>query len=88
MVRVSSFSLLEDSPLTGGISQSCRKEGLAVKANQCEDSGMRLLLKRYRKIFRIPENTYYYSTEDYKDAERKFVKYMLRENPLLRLSET
>ena len=58
-----------------------------MKDKQSEDDGMRLLLKRYRKIFRIPENLDYYSRPDYKDAERKFVKYMLIENPVHRLSE-
>lgn len=51
------------------------------------DEGMQRLLKKYKKLFRIPENTDYYSRLDYKNAERKFVKYMLRENPFHRLSE-
>jgi hypothetical protein len=38
------------------------------------------LLKRYRKIFRIPENLNHYSKKDYEIAERKFIKYVLMEH--------
>ena len=45
-------------------------------------SGLQELLKKYRTIFRIPENVNYYSDEDYRLAERKFLKYLLEErNP-------
>ena len=36
--------------------------------------GIKLLVKRCREEFHRPENTEYYSEEDYKAAERKFVK--------------
>jgi hypothetical protein len=42
-------------------------------------SGIKLLLRRYRNIFQIPENLNHYSEEDYKIAERKFLKYALGE---------
>jgi hypothetical protein len=43
-------------------------------------SGLQELLKKYRTIFRIPENLNYYSEEDFRLAERKFLKYLLEEN--------
>lgn len=39
--------------------------------------GKRELLKKYRKAFRIPENLNYYSEEDYKTAERNFIKHAM-----------
>jgi hypothetical protein len=39
--------------------------------------GIELLLERCRSEFRRPENTDYYSEDDYKEAERKFVKFCL-----------
>jgi hypothetical protein len=43
--------------------------------------GIELLLEKCRDEFRRPENTDYYTEEDYKEAERKFVKFCLRGNP-------
>ena len=43
------------------------------------NTGIQLLLKKYRQIFRIPENLNHYSKEDLKVAERKFLKYSLAE---------
>jgi hypothetical protein len=43
--------------------------------------GIELLLKKCRDEFRRPENTDYYAEEDYKEAERKFVKFCLCGNP-------
>jgi hypothetical protein len=39
--------------------------------------GVRRLREMYRKRFRIPENTKHYSKEDYKKAEKKYVKLCL-----------
>jgi len=36
-----------------------------------------MLLKKYQKVFRIPENLNYYSEKDYRIAEKKFIKYAL-----------
>ncbi len=41
------------------------------------NNGLELLIERYREKFRIPENLNYYSDEDYKKAEKKFLKYIL-----------
>jgi hypothetical protein len=52
--------------------------------DSCSESrnGLQELLKRYRRLFRIPENVNHYSEEDYRLAERKFLKYLLeRTNP-------
>jgi len=42
-----------------------------------KDAGIQLLLNRYRKVFRIPENLDYYSKTDFKTAEKKLIKYTL-----------
>jgi len=41
-------------------------------------SGIKLLVNECRRKFRIPENVYYYSENDYKQAEKKFVKFCLK----------
>ena len=43
--------------------------------------GIELLLEKCRHEFRRPENTDYYVADDYKEAERKFVKLCLLGNP-------
>jgi len=43
--------------------------------------GIELLLEKCRNEFRRPENTDYYAEDDYKEAERKFVKFCLHGNP-------
>ena len=40
-------------------------------------SGIEQLVEKWRIEFRRPENTNHYSMNDYKEAERKFVKYRL-----------
>jgi len=42
-----------------------------------ESTGIQLLVKKYKKIFRIPENLRYYSKKDYKTAEKKFLYHAL-----------
>jgi hypothetical protein len=42
-------------------------------------SGIHLFLKKYRSMFRIPENKNHYSEEDYKNAERMFLKHALEQ---------
>lgn len=44
--------------------------------------GIRMLLKKYRTMFRIPENENHYSGKDYRKAERKFLKYVLEQRSL------
>ncbi|MEN8246907.1 MAG: hypothetical protein ABFS43_18615 [Thermodesulfobacteriota bacterium] len=42
-----------------------------------QNSGMERLLHQGRRRFRIPENLDYYSPEDFKAAEKKFLKLCL-----------
>jgi len=46
-----------------------------MKKNSRDDCGIEKLIKRYKKAFRIPENLNHYSQEDYKTAERRFIKH-------------
>ncbi len=41
------------------------------------NTGLELLIKKYRAKFRISENLNHYSPEDFKKAEKKFLKYVL-----------
>ena len=41
--------------------------------------GIRLLLEKYRAIFRTEENRNYDGEQDYREAERKFLKYALEQ---------
>jgi hypothetical protein len=43
------------------------------------NTGLKMLLKKYQKIFRIPENLNFYSEKDYRIAEKKFIKFALLE---------
>jgi hypothetical protein len=42
-------------------------------------SGIQLLLKKYRELFRTPENLNHYLDTDLRRAERKFLKYALEQ---------
>lgn len=42
-----------------------------------KNAGLKLILKKYKKAFRIPENLNFYSEKDFREAERKFLKYAL-----------
>jgi hypothetical protein len=50
-----------------------------MKEKSTDVSGIKRLLRKYRDVFKIPENLNHYSDEDYKIAERKFLKYALGE---------
>jgi hypothetical protein len=43
------------------------------------DKGLRRLIRQGRELFRIRENTQYYSVEDYREAEKKFIKVCILE---------
>jgi hypothetical protein len=47
--------------------------------DSCSESqgGLEGLVQKYRTMFRIPENVNYYSEQDYRNAERKFLKLLL-----------
>jgi hypothetical protein len=40
-------------------------------------NGLKRLIKELRSEFRRPENTEYYTEEDYRKAEKKYIKYCL-----------
>ena len=42
-------------------------------------SGIQLLLEKYRKLFRTPENLDHYSETDFRRAERKLLKYTIEQ---------
>ena len=44
-----------------------------------QDAGIKSLVRKYRSIFEIPENLNHYSKQDYKIAEKRFIKYALVE---------
>jgi hypothetical protein len=41
------------------------------------NKGIRLLIQKYRNEFRRPENIHYYAENDFKEAEKRFVKFCL-----------
>ncbi len=51
------------------------------KGDSTTTKGIELFLAKCRNEFRRPENTDYYAEHDYKEAERKFVKFCLFGNP-------
>jgi hypothetical protein len=58
-------------------------EKVVIKKMKIQDkSGIRKLLERYRAIFRTEENRKYYGEEDYRKAERKFLKYALEQRSI------
>ena len=42
-----------------------------------QTTGAKLLVKKYKNNFRIPENINYYSKEDYQQAEKKYLRFCL-----------
>jgi hypothetical protein len=48
-----------------------------MKHNNRSNVGMELLVQRYKKKFEIEENINYYSYEDFIQAERKYLKFVL-----------
>lgn len=45
------------------------------------DKGIRLLIQKFRNEFKRAENVDFYSENDFKEAEKKFVKFCLTGNP-------
>jgi hypothetical protein len=62
------------------------KVKLAMKESK-KKSGIHLLLKKYRTMFRIPENQNHYSEEDYRNAERMFLKHALEQRRIERQND-
>jgi hypothetical protein len=49
-----------------------------MKKDCREHLGIKRLIEYYRSVFRTAENLDYYSPEDYRIAEKKFLKYALK----------
>ncbi|CAB5085526.1 hypothetical protein D3OALGA1CA_554 [Olavius algarvensis associated proteobacterium Delta 3] len=49
-----------------------------MTTQQKGDLGIKMLVSRYRKQFRIEENTGFYSKNDFEAAEKKFIKFAIR----------
>ena len=50
-----------------------------LKVNTGEHgNGLQSLVAHYQKLFNVDENRNHYSSRDFKCAQRKFVKYLLR----------
>lgn len=48
-----------------------------MKGNHKGNAGLSQLYKTCQKAFRIPENLNYYSAEDFRAAERHFIKHAM-----------
>ena len=48
-----------------------------MKDKTSKNIGMELLIQQYKKKFETEENLNYYAQEDFVQAERKYLKYVL-----------
>jgi len=53
-----------------------------MKKDNQSNSGIKTLIMKYKNEFRIPENLNYYSDEDFKKAERCYLKFLFNEGGL------
>ena len=53
-----------------------------MRQNPKVKSGIQLLFRKYRAVFRSPENPSYDAKNDDRNAERKFLKYVLEQRRL------
>ncbi len=51
-----------------------------IQKDSKQNAGIKSLVKKYRSIFEIPENLNHYSKEDYKIAEKRFIRFALAEH--------
>ena len=51
--------------------------GVSMSSTLNSAVGIELLVEKCREEFRCPENTDFYEEDDYKEAERKYVKFCL-----------
>jgi hypothetical protein len=57
-----------------------------MKSNPTKDEGLKNLICTYRRAFQLPENLNYYSEQDFKKAERRWVKLMLQSRSLSKIT--
>jgi sugar phosphate permease len=50
----------------------------AMKQDEPSENGLQKLVTYYQKLFDRKENRDHYSPEDYQNAKRRFVKYLLK----------
>ncbi len=50
---------------------------VTVNKKPLQTTGAKLLIKKFKNNFRIPENINYYSKEDYQRAEKKYLRFCL-----------
>jgi hypothetical protein len=50
---------------------------VTVNKKLLQTTGAKLLVKKFKNNFRIPENINYYSKEDYQRAEKKYLRFCL-----------
>lgn len=50
--------------------------------NVSPDIGLRRLIRQCRNEFRSPENLNHYAEEDFREAERKYIRFCLTGNPM------
>jgi hypothetical protein len=53
-----------------------------MKKDDHHTNGLKNLIAMYRKAFHLPENINYYTEQDFKSAERQFIKFMLQNREL------
>jgi hypothetical protein len=58
-----------------------QQKDLLMSNNPKKDKEIRLLIQKCRNEFRRPENINFYSENDLKEAEKKFVKFSLTGKP-------
>jgi hypothetical protein len=54
-------------------------KGATMNEEKAVETGIKSLVEEYRAAFRIAENLEYYLDEDYKFAEKQFIRYALTE---------
>ncbi len=63
--------------MTSHVNEKRKHHGDVMRNESNKNVGIELLVKRCKEKFRIPENLNYYSQEDYRMAERRFIKHTL-----------
>ena len=53
-----------------------------IDNNKMSENGLQRLVIHYQSLFDIEENYNYYSRNEYQNAKRKFVKYLLNNRAL------
>lgn len=68
---------LFESNTRGGLHDFCFPFSFMGGNDYNQKCGLKLLVEKYRQEFRVAENLNHYSEDNYKIAERKFLKFAL-----------